>query len=157
MIEVEIPGWHVLRLQHLVLDVNGTIALDGVLLPTVEERIAILRSPLNIHLISADTHGGLNGIASQLSVHAIRVRQGESEAEQKALFLRKLGTESVVAVGNGANGVAMLKEAALSIAVVGQEGLATEALEAADVVVLSIEDGLDLLVNPRRLVASLRR
>ena len=50
----------------------------------------------------------------------------------------------------------MLQEAALGIAVLGPEGLAAEALLAADVVVASIEDALDLLLRPHRLVATLR-
>jgi soluble P-type ATPase len=51
----------------------------------------------------------------------------------------------------------MLREAALGIAVVGPEGLAGGALPAADVVVASINDALGLLVNSKRLIATLRR
>jgi soluble P-type ATPase len=50
----------------------------------------------------------------------------------------------------------MLAEAALGIGVIGDEGMATEALIASDVVVRNISDALDLLREPRRLVASLR-
>jgi soluble P-type ATPase len=51
----------------------------------------------------------------------------------------------------------MLSSAALGIAVLGPEGLAVEALRAAHVVVARIEDALDLLLHPQRLVATLRR
>jgi soluble P-type ATPase len=68
-----------------------------------------------------------------------------------------LGAGQVVAIGNGANDVDMLRTSALGIAVLGPEGLATPALLAADVVVASIDDGLDLLLQPKRLIASLRR
>ena len=66
-------------------------------------------------------------------------------------------SSSVVAIGNGANDVSMLRAAALGIVVVGPEGLATEAIAAATIVTLSIADALDLLLNPKRLVATLRR
>jgi soluble P-type ATPase len=51
----------------------------------------------------------------------------------------------------------MLEAAALGIAVLGDEGLATEALQAADVVAGSIVQALDLLIRPARLVATHRR
>ena len=39
MFEITIPSRGLLRLQYLVLDVNGTIALDGQLLSGVSERV----------------------------------------------------------------------------------------------------------------------
>ncbi len=157
MIELEIPGWKSLRLAHLVLDVNGTLTLDGTLLSGVRERIAALRPLLELHLLSADTFGRLDAIAADLAVAATRLRAGVSEAEQKSRVVRALGPAGVVAIGNGANDTAMLEEAALGIAVLGHEGLATAALSAADVLAGSIDEALDLFSSPRRLVATLRR
>ena len=51
----------------------------------------------------------------------------------------------------------MLKTAALRIAVLGPEGMAAGLLGASDVLVRDICEGLDLLLNPQRLVATLRR
>jgi len=78
------------------------------------------------------------------------------EAEQKRSLVERLGAERVVAIGNGANDAGMLQAAALGIAVLGPEGLAGEAWQAADVVA-GIHQALDLLLHPRRLVATLRR
>jgi soluble P-type ATPase len=157
MLDLDIPGWRHLQLSHLVLDVNGTLTRDGVLLGGVEERLATLRRTLEPRLLSADTLGRLDVITAQLGVAGERLRGGESEAEQKARFVRRLGAGRVVAIGNGANDAAMLAEATLAIAVLGPEGLARLALLEADVLVARIEDALDLLLNPRRLVATLRR
>ncbi|MBI3978888.1 MAG: HAD family hydrolase [Chloroflexi bacterium] len=157
MLDVTVPGLGQYRLDHLVLDVNGTLACDGALLPGVAKRLAALRTTLDIHLLSADTHGGLSRIAETLQVPAVRLKADESEVEQKAVFVRRLEPSRVVAIGNGANDVGMLREAALGIAVLGPEGLAIDALGAADILVGSIADGLDLLIRPRRLVATLRR
>ena len=63
----------------------------------------------------------------------------------------------VVAVGNGANDAAMLHKASLGIAVLGGEGLALACLTAADIVVPDIGAALDLLLQPRRILATLRR
>ena len=50
-----------------------------------------------------------------------------------------------------------MKRSLLAIAVLGEEGLAMETLNAADVVVPHVNAALDLLLNPLRLVATLRR
>ena len=157
MLELEIPGLETLRLEHLVLDVNGTLALDGKLLEGVSQRLDVLKSSFQIHLLSADTHGGLAAIGQQLGVSAVRLQPGGSEAEQKAAYVRDLGADAVVAIGNGANDVGMLREAKLAIAVLGPEGLAVGVLQHAGVLVASPNDALDLLVHPRRLLATLRR
>lgn len=143
-------------MQHLVLDVNGTIAADGRLIEGVAERLAEMRSLIQIHLLTADTRGRQGAIDAQLGMKAVCVLP-ENEAAQKAAFVAELGSEGVCAVGNGAIDAGMLREARLSIVVLGEEGLAMEALNAADVVVPHVNAALDLLLNPLRLVATLRR
>ena len=156
-VHLDIPGRGELRLEHLVLDVNGTLTQDGVLLPGVAARITELRQRLQVHLLSADTFGQLDAIAAELGVMAQRLRRGEPEAPQKAQFIQMLDVQRTVAIGNGANDADMLRDAALGIAVLGPEGLAVPALEAADVLVGTIEFGLELLAQPMRLIATLRR
>ncbi len=157
MLTIAVPGWRDLHLANLVLDVNGTLTLDGELQPGVGERIPVVRELLTVHLLSADTFGRLGEVASSLGVQAHRLDSHRSEVEQKAQFVRELGAETIVAIGNGANDSAMLGAAALGIGVLGPEGSASVTLNAADVVVASIEIAFDLLLNPRRLVATLRR
>ncbi len=156
MLELDVPNGRSLRLHHLVLDVNGTLALDGRLIEGVEARLQSLSQSLAVHLLTADTHGRQAEIDRQLGVTGIVLAHGPPEAPRKAEYVRRLGAEAVVAIGNGQNDVGMLREAGLSIAVVGPEGLAVEALTAAHVVVPSIAAALDLLLYPKRLVASLR-
>jgi P-type E1-E2 ATPase len=156
MLRLDIPGRGTLDLAHLVLDLNGTVALDGEVLPAVAGRLATLAESLTIHLVTADTHGKAAAIASRLGIQLACIDPGD-EAGQKRALVRRLGAPQVVAVGNGVNDGAMLQEAALGIAVLGPEGLAVEALKEADVVTVGIEDALDLLLYPKRLVATLRR
>jgi len=155
-IHLDIPGWESLELEQLVLDVNGTVALDGEVLPGVAERLAVLSASLVTYLVTADTHGRAAEIAERLRVRLTYIEAGD-EAGQKQALVERLGAERVVAVGNGANDAEMLAAAAVGIAVLGPEGLATVTLRAADVVVVRIEDALDLLLRPQRLVATLRR
>ena len=156
MIEIEVPGRGVYRLKYLVLDVNGTIAVDGRLVDGVARRVAALRDSVEVHMLTADTRGRQQVIDAQLGMQAARITP-QDEAAQKASFVRELGSEGVCAVGNGANDAAMLRAAKLAVAVLGEEGLALETLNAADVVVPHVNVALDLLLNPLRLVATLRR
>jgi P-type E1-E2 ATPase len=156
MIELTIPGRGPLRLQHLVTDVNGTLAVDGILIDGLTKRIASLRDRLEIHMLTADTHGRQAIIDEQLNLEATRIQPG-NESKQKAEFVCKLDAETVVAIGQGANDGEMLKAAALGICVMSQEGVAVETLVSADLIVPDIFAALDLLDRPVRIVASLRK
>ena len=160
MLEIDIPGSKRLILRHLVLDVNGTLALDGVLLPGVAERLATLKERLQVHLLTADTHSRQEEIDRQLGLCASILPTpgpaGPTQQAQKAKYVQESGAEMVVAIGNGANDAGMIGAAGLGIAVLGPEGLALQALEAADLVCAGITDALDLLLHPNRLHATLR-
>jgi soluble P-type ATPase len=156
MMTIRIPGRKEYKLKHLVLDVNGTIALDGSLLPGVAERLQRLSQALKIHLLTADTHGQQDGIDKHLGIKAQRIPAGD-EAAAKGRFIENLGAEITVAIGNGSNDALLLKRAGLSIAVLGPEGLSVEALKMADAVAGDINSALDLLLHPQRLVATLRQ
>lgn len=156
LIDITIPGYKRLVLEHLVLDLNGTVALDGEVLPGVAERLAVLSASLTIHLITADTHGRAAEIGERFGLRLLPIQAGD-ESGQKQAWVEYLGADRVVAIGNGVNDRGMLAAAALGIAVLGPEGLATAALQSADLVVNRIEDALDLLIRPYRLVATLRR
>jgi P-type E1-E2 ATPase len=156
MIELEIPGLTTFRFRHLVLDVNGTIAKDGQLLEGVVELLAELRAQLDIHLVTADTHGTQETLDKSLQLTAVRI-PFQNQAKAKLDYIERLGADAVVAIGNGANDAAMIGQAALGIAIVGPEGAAVETLLKAKVVAPDIRAALELLLHPRRLVATLRR
>jgi P-type E1-E2 ATPase len=156
VIELNIPGRGLIQLEHLVSDVNGTLALDGQLLDGSQKALLALGDRLQLHLLTADTHGRQAQIDEQLGLQAVRIPPG-SEAKAKAAYVHELGSENVVALGQGANDAGMLHEAAIGIAVASVEGLAIESLTSADVVVPDIIAALELLEYPTRLVATLRR
>jgi P-type E1-E2 ATPase len=156
MIELNIPGRKSLQLEHLVCDVNGTLAIDGQLLEGLAGLLSSLRDRLTLHLLTADTHGRQEIIDHQLNLHAVRIRPGD-EAAQKASYIHALGAEQVVAIGQGANDADMLKAAGLGICVLSIEGTAVETLLSADLVVSNIFDALHLIENPLRIVATLRK
>jgi soluble P-type ATPase len=148
----DIPGGTRLELEHLLLDVNGTLTDRGRLIGGVAERLDGLRGSLTVLLLSADTFGSLEDVARQLRAASLLVADGGAKVEA----VRSHGPERCAAIGNGANDAAMLEASALGIAVVGREGASGAALRAADVVCGSILEALDLLIDPRALAATLR-
>ncbi|MGB9903213.1 MAG: HAD family hydrolase [Desulfotomaculales bacterium] len=156
MLTVNIPGRGTMTFEHIVLDFNGTMARDGVLLPGVKEKLNLLAESLNIHILTADTFGTGKEACREIKGSTHILEQGKEGGPLKKEFVKALGKEKTIAVGNGTNDVQMLREAALGIVVLGPEGTSAKALEAADVVVKDICDGLDLLLNTKRLIATLR-
>jgi soluble P-type ATPase len=155
MISIDIPGLRTLKLAHLVLDFNGTLAVDGVLLDGVAPRMSALADELDLHVVTGNTYGNAREQLSGCAAEVVCL-PATGQAQAKLDYVRRLGPVHVVAVGNGRNDVLMLEQAALAIAVLGTEGLSTEALEVADIVVRHAVDALGLLLRPKRLVASLR-
>ncbi len=155
MIEITIPGHRPLKLSHLVLDYNGTLALDGKLLDGVRERLETLSDRLEIHVVTADTFGNARSHLSGLPCQLV-ILSAQSQDTQKRDYITHLGSESTVCIGNGRNDRLMLKAAALGIAVIEAEGAAVEAILASDIVCPDIGAALDLLDNPKRLIATLR-
>lgn len=156
MIELNISGSGIIQLEHLVCDVNGTLAIDGQLIEGVSKTLLRLQDRLQIHLLTADTHGRQAYIDHQLGLTAIRISPG-SEADQKREYVEKLRADRVIAIGQGANDAAMLKAAAIGICVISDEGTAVETLLAADLVVPHITTAFDLIEKPLRLLATMRK
>jgi len=156
MIEIAIPGMNKLIIKNIVSDVNGTLALDGSLLPGVEEKIHSLARLVNIHLVTANTGGRQAQIDQVLGTNAILLAPGD-EAEQKAAYLRSLDAHTCAAIGQGANDQMMIEVAALGICVLSPEGSFGKTLLAADLVFPDILTALEWFEHPNRMIATLRR
>lgn len=152
MIRIEIPQWGSIELGHAVFDVNGTLAVDGLPIPGVVERLKALAESLSLHALTAGTHGNLVELERVLGFPLQIIGSGE----EKTRYVERLGPESVIAFGNGRNDVGMLRVAAIGVAILAGEGAAIGAVQAADVLVPGPVDAIDLVLNPKRLVATLR-
>jgi P-type E1-E2 ATPase len=152
-IEVVIPGrTRPLRIEHVVLDFNGTLAGDGRLVRGVATRVVKLAALVNVVVLTADTFGAACRALGRLPVTVHIVRSGI----EKRRVVESLGGREVAAIGNGTNDVAMLQGAALGIVVVGDEGTSGKAFRVASVIARDINVAIDLLLKPRRLAATLR-
>jgi len=156
VIEITIPGRGNYIIRNLILDLNGTIAVDGNIIGGVKEKLAMLSQKLDIFLVTADTNKNAERLVKDLPVKLYKIKEAK-EDDQKLRVVLKKGKNNTVSIGNGCNDVSMLKESAIGICMVGGEGASAEAMMASDLVVVTINDALDLLLKPHRLEATLRR
>jgi soluble P-type ATPase len=155
MMTIDIPSFAKLHIKHLVLDFNGTLACDGILIDGVAEILAQLAGDIHIHILTADLYGSVQKVFAD-SPYTVFVIPKENEDSSKAAYIDTLGAQETVSIGNGRNDCLMLEKSALGIAVIQHEGASLKALMAADVVTTNILDAFHLLLNPKRLVATLR-
>lgn len=153
--KLDIPGYKVLDLKYLVLDYNGTIAIDGYIPDYMREGLRRLADRFRIFVVTADTHGNAGAQCAGLPVEIYTFPSSDA-AHAKQEIVEKLGSEKCVCVGNGRNDVLMCRIAGLSVAVMDAEGMYGRLSAEADVCVRSMREGLELLMNEKRLIATLR-
>jgi soluble P-type ATPase len=156
MIAIDIPGHRKIEAKHLVIDYNGTLAIDGKLIEGTRQLLELLGFQLAIHVLTADTFGTSKDELKTMNCRHIILNSSQQD-KQKELYVINLGPENVIAIGNGRNDSLMIKKAALGILVIQQEGASGELMSVSDIVCLSINDALSLLLNPLRIIATLRK
>jgi soluble P-type ATPase len=124
-------------------------------MPGVKEKLNELARKLKIHVLTSDTFGrareelqGINCI--------VHVLGGEDHTAQKENYVKGLDAERVAALGNGNNDSRMLRAAKLGIVVCLREGCSRKTFCASQIFVASPIDAIDLLLFPKRLIATLR-
>jgi len=68
MMDITIPGTGKWRIKQLVLDLNGTIALDGKIIEGVAERLNHLSRFLDVFIVTPDTRGNAERVTKGLKV-----------------------------------------------------------------------------------------
>jgi len=156
MIIIETPGMKKWEAEYLVLDYNGTLAIDGKLIPGIKSLLEKLSNQLKIHILTVDTFGTSKQELAEINCE-LEIIDKEMQDVHKEIYVDHLVQEKVIAIGNGANDALMLAAAGLGILVIQKEGASVKALMNADIVCNSIIDALELLTNPLRMVATLRK
>ena len=150
-----IPGGGPLEIKNILIDYNGTLALDGILIPGVEEILNDLSERFNIHVITADTFGSAGSQLKNVRCSFIRLGD-QNQSEAKLRYLNGLGKDITSCIGNGKNDRLMLKESVLGISVIQREGAFTGTVIVSDIVMPDIISALELFRNEKRLIATMR-
>ncbi|PHO11127.1 ATPase P [Malaciobacter canalis] len=153
--KVNIPGKQEIEIKNIVFDYNGTIAIDGKLIDGVKENINELSNDFNFFVITADTYGSVEQELKSVNCKIIKIEKSSQDIS-KEKFIKELGSNTALCVGNGRNDKLMLKEAILGIAILQDEGICTQTLLNSDILVKSILDVFGFLNDKNRLIATLR-
>ena len=155
MLNLDIPGFGKIEIRHLLSDFTGTLSVDGRLAEGVRERLERVAAILPVHILTADTFGTARRALAGMEC-TLRIFEEPGLTRLKADYARQLGSGGVLALGNGRNDRALLAAARVGVVVCMAEGCAVEAVQAADLLVPSAANALDLVLEPRRLLAGLR-
>ncbi len=146
-----IPNYKDIHANTVVFDLNGTLAVDGKVDCNIKNALNKLNEEYNIVILTADTFGTIKKEFEGHNV-SIEIIKNTNEKMNKA---KKYSP--YIGVGNGNNDVEMLKNAELGIAIIGKEGCSVNALLSSDIVVCDVMDAINLLLNKKRMIASLRK
>ncbi|ASJ07175.1 HAD family hydrolase [Thermococcus pacificus] len=147
---MEVPNYGKVDFKAVLFDLNGTLGERGRINEEVKHLLERLADKYTVVVLSADTFGTLEEELKGLPVRVERVSNGVEKAE-----IAK-GYAPYAALGNGNNDVAMLEGAELAFCVIGPEGATVDALLASDIVVKDVRDAIAMLLDERKLIATLR-
>lgn len=155
MIEIAVPGREIYHIEHILLDYNGTIAVDGLIPWELKPLLCRLSKLCPVTVLTADTHGTAKAQCLPLGL-GVETFPKEGAAAFKEAFAKKLGGEKVACLGNGYNDIGMFDACRLSVAVLDREGLCCALLPHATLLCPGAKEALELFLKPQRLVADLR-
>lgn len=141
--------------RTVILDLNGTLSVHGVVDDLVEERLERLKSlGTRIILLSGDQRGTAATIAAKLGLELFLARDGQ----EKGAVMDRLGLDikTTVSIGNARIDIPTFERASLRIATLQAEGIHADIIGHVDIIVPSIVDALDLLLDPDSLSATMR-
>ena len=149
----EIPGAGPLEIKTLILDLNGTLSVGGVVPSGVKERLAQLKARgFKVVFFTGNTRNDADDLANDLNIEWKLAKN----AEDKRQLAQGLDPDTCASIGNGLIDLELMKTVKLRIVTLQAEGVHVQTLLNSDIVVPSINDALDLFIDEQRLVATLR-
>lgn len=148
-----IPGRDELEIKTIILDLNGTLSVGGLVPSGVSERLKQLQEKgFHVLFFSGNTRNDADTLSRQLG---ISWRLAGSAAAKRDAAL-ELDPSTCASIGNGLIDLELMKTVGLGVVTLQAEGVHVQTLLHCDIVVPSINDALDLFLDDQRLIATLR-
>ncbi len=155
MLDLTIPGFGELRIKHILIEYDGTLAIEGSLIDGVYPHLIALSKQFELHILLNDTYHTARKELSRLPCQFITMPD-ENQTSAKNDYLMKLGPDNTIAIGNSHSAQLMLEKARIGIAVLSRLGLSAPSLSHATLLVPEIHAAFFILRDERRLIATLR-
>jgi soluble P-type ATPase len=156
MISIQRPGMESLDIHFVLIDFEGTLAMDGRVHPKAKDKVNLLSKRAAITILTKSNREKVEETLTKMKVEILSVTEGDS-SQQKLNILQRLGPHQTAVIGNGLDDVRIMEQAGLGMCVIGKEGSSAEAMAKADLVVTNVLDALDFLLKPLRQRATLTR
>jgi len=154
MILIERPGLNPLEIEFVLLDFDGTLAMNRRVHLNAKDKINLLSKRTHIYVLTTQRKELIEERLRRVKAEIIYLAEGDC-SRRKLDLLHQLGPTRCAAIGNGVDDAGMIQEASIGICVIGKEGSSGEAVKNADLVFVDILDALDFLLKPLRQKATL--
>jgi len=152
--QYDIPGQGNLAIKTIILDLNGTLSVGGVVVDGVKERLDKLQEKgFKVLFFTGNTRNDADDLAASLG---IEWRLAKTAQEKHDLAL-ELEPDTCASIGNGLIDLELMKVVKLRIVTLQAEGVHVQTMLNSDIIIPSINDALDLFIDEQRLVATLRK
>jgi len=143
-----------IELDSIALDLNGTLAVGGLIKETTKQRISLLKKKgFDFFLISGDARGNASKIAEELGINLFIAKN----SREKLTAVKKIPSKNIIAIGNARIDLGMFKKAKLKIITLQAEGIHTSIILKADIIVPNINDALDLFIDEKRFLSTMKK
>src|SRR5512136_2415161 len=156
MISIQRPGMESLDIHFVLIDFEGTLAMDGRVHPKAKDKVNLLSKRATITILTKSNREKVEETLKKMKVEILYVTE-EDSSQQKLNVLQRLGPHQTAVIGNGLDDVRIMEQAGLGLCVIGKEGSSAEAMVKADLVVTNVLDALDFLLKPMRQRVTLGR
>jgi P-type E1-E2 ATPase len=148
-----IPKGETIEINTIVLDLNGTLTVNGKLESSTEKLVKQLQNKgFRLVLISGDIRGNAKAIADKLGMDLYL----GSTSDEKAAQMQQFDKSKTAAIGNARIDIGTFENAILSIATLQSEGIHTTIIKHVDIIVPSIDNALQLFLDKKSLEGTLR-
>lgn len=105
-----------------------------------------------LYLFTGDQRGTASQQAAELGIELMFAKT----TAEKAACAKKCNFETTVAIGNARIDIGTFENAKIKIATLQKEGIHAAIIKHVDIIIPSINDALDLLINPDSFNATMR-
>jgi soluble P-type ATPase len=150
----DIPGQGQLEIKTLILDLNGTLSVGGVVPEGVKQRLDQLKTKgFKVLFFTGNTRNDADDLATSLGIEWKLAK----DAVGKRNLALELEPDTCASIGNGLIDLELMKTVKLRIVTLQAEGVHIQTLLNSDIVIPTINDALDLFIDEQRLIATLRK
>jgi soluble P-type ATPase len=149
-----VPEVGEIEITNIILDLNGTLSVNGVIPKGVESKLRELsKVGIKVVLFTGDQRGTAADLCKGIGIDFIKCKNSQEKADAMSSYDK----DKTAAIGNARIDIGTFKNAVISVATLQAEGIHTGIIEHVDIIVPSIEDALALFLDKDIFSATMRK